>query len=142
VEEVIFREDPNQMRHNYTQYVCCEHFKQIFGSWTHREEVMGMQEPLTEAEKTTIAGKPAMEKTGLPVMTGQPFSGNIDVDHLFTYHSMSPAQTERANDIREAARVFAHVILLNTKPSADQSAAIRLLREVQMTAVASIALEK
>jgi len=32
-EEILPGE--NEMRHNYTQYVCCEHFKQIFGPWTH-----------------------------------------------------------------------------------------------------------
>lgn len=35
VGEEILHDDPNQNRHNYTQYVCCEHFKMIFGEWTH-----------------------------------------------------------------------------------------------------------
>ena len=34
VGEEILPDEP-QMRHNYTQYVCCEHFKKIFGPWTH-----------------------------------------------------------------------------------------------------------
>jgi hypothetical protein len=32
VGEEIANDDPNMFRHNYTAYVCCEHFKQIFGA--------------------------------------------------------------------------------------------------------------
>lgn len=32
IGEEIFRDDPNQMRHNFTAYVCCEHFQLVFGS--------------------------------------------------------------------------------------------------------------
>lgn len=32
VAEVILHDDPNKMRHEFTAYVCCEHFKLIFGS--------------------------------------------------------------------------------------------------------------
>lgn len=31
VGEEIFYDDPNGYRHNFTAYVCCKHFKQIFG---------------------------------------------------------------------------------------------------------------
>ena len=41
--------------------------------------------------------------------------------------------------IREAAKNLAKVIVNNTPPSADQSAAIRLLRESVMTANSAIA---
>lgn len=134
VEETIFHDDPNQMRHNYTQYVCCDHFKQVFGPWTHREEAMGKSEPEIVGRPQGIAGAATMN-----IPTGPPA---IDVDHLFTYHPPTGDQPQRYNSIREAARVFAHVILLNTKPGADQSAAIRLLRESVMTANSAIALER
>lgn len=67
---------------------------------------------------------------------------NDDIDHLFTYHAPKDDQPMRYQNIREAAKTFAKVLLANTKPSADQSAAIRHLRESVMTANASIALEK
>lgn len=65
-----------------------------------------------------------------------------DLDHMFTYHAPTGNQPERYDSIRKAARVFAEVILVNTPPCADQTAAIRLLREAVMTANASIALEE
>jgi hypothetical protein len=42
--------------------------------------------------------------------------------------------------IRSAARTFAEVLIANTPLSADQTAAVRKLRECVMTANASIAL--
>lgn len=65
-----------------------------------------------------------------------------EIDDIFTYHSPKDDQPKRYEDIRVAARAFAKVLVANTKPSADQTAAIRKLRECVMTANASIALEK
>lgn len=65
-----------------------------------------------------------------------------EIDDIFTYHAPSDEQKARYEAIRKTARVLAYVLIDNTKPSADQSAAIRLLRECVMTANASIALEK
>ncbi len=64
----------------------------------------------------------------------------FDLDHLFKYHSPTPEQLPKYEAIRAAAKVFAKVILDSTPGSADQTAAIRLLRECVMTANASIAL--
>lgn len=64
-----------------------------------------------------------------------------EIDNIFTYHTPKGDQPERYTAIREAAKAFALVAVTNTKPSADQSAAIRLLRECVMTLNASIALE-
>jgi hypothetical protein len=64
-----------------------------------------------------------------------------EIDAVFTYHAPSDEQKVRYEAIRKTARVLAYVIVDNTKTSADQSAAIRLLRECVMTANASIALE-
>jgi len=66
----------------------------------------------------------------------------FDIDDLFTYHPPKPDQIPRYEAIREAARVFARVLEQNTPSSADQTAAIRKLRECVMTANASIALEQ
>ena len=65
-----------------------------------------------------------------------------EIEDLFTYHAPKGDQPMRYDIVRGAAKAFAHVIVANTKPSADQSAAIRMLRECVMTVNASIALEK
>lgn len=70
-----------------------------------------------------------------------PFTADEIVD-IFTYHAPHGDQQERYQKIREAAKVFAWELVNNTQPSADQTAAIRKLRECVMTANASIALEK
>lgn len=64
-----------------------------------------------------------------------------DLDNLFTYHPPTGNQVNRYQELRKAARVFAEVILKNTRYCADQSAAMRKLRECVMTANAAIALE-
>lgn len=66
----------------------------------------------------------------------------LDLDHIFKYHAPTPEQLPKYEAIRTAAKVFAKVITDNTPPSADQTAAIRLLREAVMTANASIALAR
>lgn len=65
-----------------------------------------------------------------------------DIADIFTYHAPKADQPQRYQAIRDAAKEFAAVLVGNTKPSADQTASIRLLRECVMTANASIALEK
>jgi glucose-6-phosphate 1-dehydrogenase len=64
-----------------------------------------------------------------------------DIEAMFTYHSPKGDQPQRYQAIRESAKELAMVIIVSTPPSADQTAAIRLLRECVMTANASIALE-
>jgi hypothetical protein len=64
-----------------------------------------------------------------------------DLDNWFTYHAPTNAQLPLYEKLRSAARHFADVILECTPPSADQSDAIRKVREAVMTANASIACE-
>lgn len=71
----------------------------------------------------------------MPPLTGQ------TIEEIFTYHAPEPDQIPKYEEIREAAKTMAKVILSNTPPCADQSAAIRLLREAVMTANAAIALK-
>ena len=59
---------------------------------------------------------------------------------IFKYHSPTGDQPAKYEAIRNKALELANVIVANTPASADQSAAIRLLREAVMTANASIAL--
>ena len=63
------------------------------------------------------------------------------VDEQFTYHAPNQDQAKRYDTLRSAARELAYVILATTPPCADQSAALRKLREAVMTANAAIALE-
>lgn len=64
---------------------------------------------------------------------------NNDLANWFTFHPPTADQLSKYQNIRDAAHWFAQVITLNTPPSADQTAAIRKVREAVMTANASIA---
>jgi hypothetical protein len=62
-----------------------------------------------------------------------------DLMNWFTYHAPDPAQVIQYAKLRDAALVFAEAIRENTPVSADQTAAIRKVREAVMTANAAIA---
>jgi electron transfer flavoprotein alpha/beta subunit len=63
-----------------------------------------------------------------------------NVDDVFSYHAPTDGQPQRYEAIREGAKGLAKIILIATPACADQQAALRLLREVVMTANAAIAL--
>lgn len=63
-----------------------------------------------------------------------------DVDRQFTYQAPTFEQVEAIRRVRAMARELAHLILDATPAGADQSAAIRQLRECVMTANAAIVL--
>lgn len=65
----------------------------------------------------------------------------FDLDNILRYHPASAEDQVKYEAIRAAAKAFAQVMLDNTPPSADQTAAMRKLREAVMTANASIALD-
>jgi hypothetical protein len=65
-----------------------------------------------------------------------------ELENIFTYHAPRPDQIPRYEAIRRSALSFAKLLIANTPICADQTAAIRKLRECVMTANASIALEK
>ena len=69
-----------------------------------------------------------------------PLSPAEKLDQIFTYHAPTPDDTVAYEKLRSSARSFAKAILELTPPCADQSAAIRLVREAVMTANAAIAL--
>jgi hypothetical protein len=62
-----------------------------------------------------------------------------DIENWFTYHAPTEDQIPKYHIIREAAKTFCKILVANTPQSADQSAAVRLLRECVMTANAAIA---
>lgn len=65
-----------------------------------------------------------------------------DLDKWFVYHPPTADQAERYARIRATARSFAAVIIALTPRCADQTAAIRKVREAVMTANAAIACEE
>jgi len=65
-----------------------------------------------------------------------------ELDSLFMYHAPSGDQPLRYQVLREAAKHFAAIVLECTPSGADQSAAIRKIREAVMTANAAIALDR
>lgn len=62
------------------------------------------------------------------------------LEHLFSYHAPTPDQIPKYEAIRAGAKTFAKILMDNTTPGADQSAALRLLREAVMTSNDSVAL--
>jgi hypothetical protein len=65
----------------------------------------------------------------------------MDIENIFTYHAPTPDQLPKYEAIRAKAKEMGQYIVDNTPGSADQTAAIRLLREAVMTANAAIALQ-
>jgi len=64
---------------------------------------------------------------------------NEQLEHWFLYHAPQPGQPEAYAHLRQAALEFARVVVKLTPESADQTAAIRKLRECVFTANAAIA---
>jgi len=66
------------------------------------------------------------------------WASHADVDRWFTYHAPTEDSLPKLRQLREKAREFGHLILDLTPPGADQSAALRQLRETVATANAAI----
>jgi hypothetical protein len=62
-----------------------------------------------------------------------------DLLNWFTHHPPGPDDLRRYEAVREAGKALAAAIVDNTPPSADQSAAVRKVREAVMTANAAVA---
>lgn len=63
------------------------------------------------------------------------------IDDLFSYHPPEPEQVAHYEAIREGAKAFATILAAHTPQGADQTAAMRKLRECVMTANAAVALK-
>lgn len=64
---------------------------------------------------------------------------HADLENWFTYHALTPEQVDADQILRDAAHVFALAVLAYTPPCADQTTALRKIREAVMTANAAIA---
>lgn len=62
-----------------------------------------------------------------------------NLENWFSFHSPEPDQIAKYKAIRDAALAFAAVVVENTPPCADQTAAVRKIREAAFTANAAIA---
>ena len=65
----------------------------------------------------------------------------VKLEELFSYHAPTPEDIAKYEALRTATKGLVREILTVCQPSADRSAAIRLIREGLMTANASIALK-
>lgn len=62
-----------------------------------------------------------------------------ELTNWFTYHAPTKDDMEKYIAIRDAGRMLAETIVNNTPASADQSAAVRKVREAVMAANAAVA---
>lgn len=66
----------------------------------------------------------------------------FDLDHIFTHHPpKDQAQLDAYAAIHDAGKALCEVIVKHTPAGADQSVAVRHVRDAVMTSNASIALE-
>lgn len=61
------------------------------------------------------------------------------INEWFTYHSPGPEDLEHYAKLRASAKAFALTVLEHTPKCADQSAALRHIRDAVMTANAAVA---
>ena len=81
-----------------------------------------------------------MEPTVKPVdVTIDIGNGDPQIENWFVYHPATPEQAAKYQQIRDAAKLLAYTIKANTPGCADQTAALRKVREAVMTANAAIA---
>ena len=65
----------------------------------------------------------------------------MNLDNIFKYHQPTADDTVAYEKLRSSAKQFAQAIVELTPECADQTAAIRKVREAVMTANAAIALK-
>lgn len=65
----------------------------------------------------------------------------LDLKHIFQYHAPRDEQLNKYQQLRDGGQTLAALILTLTPAGADQSDAIRKVREAVMTANAAIALD-
>jgi hypothetical protein len=62
------------------------------------------------------------------------------LNEIFRYHAPDKFAAQKYENIREAARHFAKVLLMNVPPGADRTCALRHVRDAVMTANSGVAL--
>ncbi len=64
------------------------------------------------------------------------------LESWFTYHVPTMQQKAQYEEIRVAAKAFAATVVKNTPSGADQTAAVRKIREATMTANQAVACQE
>ncbi len=72
-------------------------------------------------------------------MSDKNFDLDKFIDTAFTYHAPNNEQLQKYDEIRMAAREFAHLIARHTAQSGEQMLALRALEQAVMWANAAIA---
>lgn len=106
-------------------------FRRSLGNWRRiKEKVMSeIDKQREDDQKRWLKGHP-------PTVTAE------KIDHWFSYHPpVNESQKEAYGAIREAGKQMAMVVLSHTPGCADQTAAIRKIREAVMVANAAVACE-
>lgn len=85
--------------------------------------------------------KPVKYRRKAASMAAPNFDDPKVIEAIFTYHPPEGDQPERYQKLRDAAKIFAQVLVESVPSCADRSAAMRHLRECCMTANAAIALK-
>lgn len=93
-------------------------------------------------QQAQAATKQAQQPPQNEVRAQVKISPEQQIEAWFTSHGQSEDQQNRSQSIREAGKAFALAILKNTKQSADQTAALRKVREASFTAISAISLEE
>ena len=100
---------------------------------------------MCETDENYTRGANAPNPPGLGKLTqGMISRGPSDeekLDQIFHYHPPTPFTGPKFETLREAARHFAKVILMNVPPGADRTCAIRHVRDAVMTANAGVSLD-
>lgn len=65
----------------------------------------------------------------------------MDLENIFKYHAPTADDPAKYEAIRAAGKALAYAIVENTPKCADQTAAIRKVREAVMTANSAVALK-
>jgi hypothetical protein len=100
---------------------------------------------LPESAMLEYQGQKAMEVTAKPAgtralnQTGVECMSEKDLENWFSYYVPQPGQAEKFEAIRAAGTAFSQVVYDCTPPSADQTAAVRKIREAVYIASAAIA---
>lgn len=81
----------------------------------------------------------AADEAREPATERDPGITDAQLANWFSYHAPTPKDVPSFTQIRQAGHVLAEIIRDLTPPGADQSAAIRKVREAVMTANAAIA---
>lgn len=105
------------------------------GEGTAQVDPTDPHQTLADSDMAVNPGDPKTQQK----LLGKPIT-EARLQLWFNYHAPNDEQVQRLKNIRQAAGAFAQIIHDNTTRSADQTDAIRKVREAMMTANACVVL--